>query len=102
MFYGATYLGSVWRWRRRARWVGRGRVDEGEEVRLLGTGIVWVSGEMEVEDGGGMAGWRGRFGGKSGIEIVLIWLALKLKGTEGRRFRGGVGKRYPSRWQSNS
>ena len=44
--------------------MGRGRLDEGEEVRLLGTGIVWVSGGMEVEDGGGMVGRRGRFGGK--------------------------------------
>jgi hypothetical protein len=60
--------------------VGRGRVDEGEEVRLLGTGIVWVSGEMEVEDGGGMAGWRGRFGGKSRTVIVLIWLAPEAEG----------------------
>jgi hypothetical protein len=39
--------------------VGCGRVDEGEEVRLLGTGIVRVSGEMEVEDGGGMVGVEG-------------------------------------------
>jgi hypothetical protein len=50
--------------------VGRGRVDDEEEVRLLGTGIVWVSGEMEVEDGGGMAGWRGKLGGKSRITIL--------------------------------
>lgn len=43
--------GSLWRWRSRARWVGCGRVvlDEGE--RLLGTGMVEVSGEMEVEGG---------------------------------------------------
>jgi hypothetical protein len=60
--------------------VGRGRVDEGEEVRLLGTGIVWVSGEMELEDGGGMVGWRGRFGGKSRTVIVLIWLAPEAEG----------------------
>jgi hypothetical protein len=73
MSYGETYLGSVWRWRRRARWVGRGRVDEGEEVRLLGTGIVWVSGDMEVEDGGGMVWVWGRGRGdwwESGIAIL--------------------------------
>jgi hypothetical protein len=64
MSYRETYLGSLCRWRRRARWVGCGRVDEEEEVRLLGTGIVRVSGEMDVEDGGGMVGWRGKFGDK--------------------------------------
>lgn len=44
--------------------MGCGRVDEEEEVRLLGTGIVRVSGEMDVEDVGGMVGWRGKFGDK--------------------------------------
>ena len=72
--------------------MGCGRVDEEEEVRLLGTGIVRVSGEMEVEDGGGMMGWRGSFV-KCNCDSVLIWFALNLKGTEGRRFRGDVRKR---------
>jgi hypothetical protein len=59
MSYRETYLGSLCRWRWWARWVGCGRVDDEEEVRLLGTGIVRVSGEIEVEDGGGMVGVEG-------------------------------------------
>jgi hypothetical protein len=46
----------------------------------LGTGMVGVAGEREGEDGGGMGGWRGRFGGKSRTVIVLIWLAPEAEG----------------------
>ena len=52
----ATYLGSVWRWRRRARWVGRGRAAEDDCERSLGTGMGWVSGEIEDEAAGAIGG----------------------------------------------
>ena len=52
-----------------------------------------------------MAWWGG--GGslviKWNCDSVLIWFALKLKGTEGRRFRGRCAKKYsPSQCQCNS
>lgn len=48
-----TYSGSLWRWSRRARWVGWGRdcvSTGGERERLLGTGMVEAPGRMELED----------------------------------------------------
>jgi hypothetical protein len=44
--------GSFCRCRSRARWVGCGRLVEGDEDRLLGTGMVEVSGEMEAVEAG--------------------------------------------------